>query len=129
MTSFFEVSAHLINTFIQTATIKSGSCGGLSGQDSVWRATMASMDHTLGMGFLAGLCNMIIDPDNFLRLPIWDFFHTRAGARAGEVELNFRNSVDGIMSASTRRKGTVTIIQGPIDDQPGPSSVSLYPSD
>ncbi|KAJ6593170.1 hypothetical protein B0H19DRAFT_1280037 [Mycena capillaripes] len=121
MAQFFQLSSHLINTLIQTATIKTGSYGRVSGQDSVWRATMATMDHTLGMGFLAGLCNMVFDPNNFLRLPIWDFLHTRAGVRAGEVVLTFRNSIAGIKSA-TRRKGTLTRVEGPLISQPGPSS-------
>ncbi|KAJ7851750.1 hypothetical protein B0H13DRAFT_1904909 [Mycena leptocephala] len=125
MGQFLQLSSHLISTFVQTVTIKSSSYGGVSGQDSIWRATMVSMDHTLGMGFLAGLGDMIINPHNFLHLRIWDFCHTRDGARAKEIMLSFRNSVAGLTSAASQRKGKVTKIGGTIVTEPGPSSCSV----
>ncbi|KAJ7117531.1 hypothetical protein C8R44DRAFT_790951 [Mycena epipterygia] len=124
MVQFVQIFSHFISTFIQTAPIKSGSYGGVSGQDSIWRATAASMDHTLGMGFLVGICDMILNPYNFLRLPVWDFFHTRVGATANEITLSFRNSVAGITSAASQRKGRVTRVGGALVVQPESSSAA-----
>ncbi|KAJ6464995.1 hypothetical protein C8R45DRAFT_1079990 [Mycena sanguinolenta] len=126
MVEFIQIFSHIISTFIQTAPIKSGSYGGVSGQDSIWRATAASMDPTLGMGFLVGICDMILNPYNFLRLPVWDFFHTRVGAKAHEITLSFRNSVAGITSSAIQRKGRITRVEGPLvqELQPGPSSAA-----
>ncbi|KAF8145770.1 hypothetical protein K438DRAFT_2028625 [Mycena galopus ATCC 62051] len=123
MAQFIQIFSHVISTFIQTAPIKGGSYGGVSGQDSIWRATAASMDHTLGMGFLVGICDMILNPYNFLRLPVWDFFHTRAGARAHEIPLSFRNSVAGITAAATQRKGRITRVEETLA-QPGSSQAA-----
>ncbi|KAJ7619789.1 hypothetical protein DFH06DRAFT_1235021 [Mycena polygramma] len=120
---FLDLFPHFISTFIQSVAIKSGSYGGVSGQDSIWRGTMACMDHTLGMGFLAGLCNMIINPDNFLRLPVWDFLHTRDGMKIKEITLNLRH---GITTTATKRKGRITTLAaGPaVVAEAGPSSAS-----
>lgn len=125
MVQFIQIFSHIISTFIQTAPIKSDSYGGVSGRDSIWRAMAASMDHTLGMGFLVGICDMILNPHNFLRLPVWDFLHTRVEATAHEITLSFRNSVAGITSAASQRKGRVSRAGGTLVVQPESSSVSI----
>ena len=76
---------------VQFFPITNGTLGGVSGQDSIWRAALSSLDHSLGMTFFVGLCNMVFEPSPRLRSRNWDLLHTRIGESVSSIEINYRH--------------------------------------
>ncbi|KAJ7066252.1 hypothetical protein C8F01DRAFT_1228355 [Mycena amicta] len=120
MTVSVYILWHFISTFFQAASIKSGSYGGGSGQDSIWRAVAGCMDQTVGLGFLLGLWTQIYpDTPEFLRLAIWDQLHTRQNQKAHEMILSTRTLIPKwrrfplpFVSNAMQRKIMVTLQEG-----------------
>jgi hypothetical protein len=82
--------------------------GGLSGQDSIWRAALAQMDYTLGLLYLAGIWNIAF-PGSPIHIERANYLHTtrkRDGRWVEDVDaiqFTFRHKLKAMATRKTRR--------------------------
>ena len=84
----------VFNIAFQLITIASEDFGGLSGQDSIIQAFVATFDASTGLLFTLAACHFVFDrtPVELFNLPRWRLLHSRPGDTHEQIKINFRPS-------------------------------------
>jgi hypothetical protein len=86
----------------QLLPIMNDSYGGVSGQDSIWRAVLAQMDQSLGGLYLIGLFSIAI-PSSSIRAHQIGLLHTPGQASVDSIEVAVRPKWMNLASQELRR--------------------------
>ena len=77
--STFQWGLTAANIMLQFANVATDTLGGLSGQDSIVRASLTPLDASAGLLFLLATCNFVFDPARTSRwcLSRWSLLHSK----------------------------------------------------
>ena len=86
----------------QLVPIMNESLGGVTGQDSIWRAVAAQMDHSLGGLYLAGLFSIVF-PSSSIIVRRTGLLHTPRETSVESIEVTLRSKWLNLASQERRR--------------------------
>jgi hypothetical protein len=82
------------NAISQIVVASSDSFGGVSGQESIMRACVASLDASTGLLYFGGLLNFITEPneDSAIRISRWSLLHSDKWSQSKSLKISVRTS-------------------------------------
>jgi hypothetical protein len=92
----------LVTLTAQLLPIMNESFGGVSGQDSIWRAVAAQMDQSLGGLYLAGIYSIVI-PSSSISVRRAGLLHTPQQTSVESIEVALRSKWLNLASQERRR--------------------------
>ncbi|KAH8703675.1 hypothetical protein BGW36DRAFT_355088 [Talaromyces proteolyticus] len=125
-TPSFESLVLVVYTIIQFLTPGAESVGGLSGNDSIFRASIACLDAPSGLLFIWAVSDFILhlDPNSRFRLARFGLLHMRdSHDRGTRLRISTRLSPLQFFSTSTRIAKLYVVNENDESHDPGPSNV------
>ena len=92
----------LVTLTAQLLPIMGESFGGVSGQDSIWRAVAAQMDQSLGGLYLAGIYSIVV-PSSSISMRRAGLLHTPRRISVESIEVTLRSKWLNLASQERRR--------------------------
>lgn len=110
--SGFQWALSAANVVLQFANVATDSLCGLSGQDSIVRASVTSLDSSAGLLFLWATLNFIYPPGRNSRfcLSRWALLHPTPADSSRRLKLSMRSSWLQITS-TTKRVARIKVLQ------------------
>ena len=93
-----------LTVFPQLLLFGTDTLGGVSGQDSIIRSSIAGLDLSAGLIFLNGLVQFVFEPgnDSYLHIPRWRMLHPQFHNSSNKMKITTRTRWLPVFAPSQR---------------------------